>query len=139
MKFLSLILICSFFTANYSLSQNQEINKELEKKQEYEMLLQIQNIAEENARYKGEDEIVRNRLGLPPKLLAFEDWIKNQEKDTKEVEVVEKVNLIEDEIKNDKKINSTEKDNSFNDNFSKNLTYIFFILLTIFVIAFFVI
>jgi hypothetical protein len=49
------------------------------KRKIYDQLVQSIQALEEKAQYSGDDPIIRERLGLPPKLHSFEDWVTQAE------------------------------------------------------------
>lgn len=73
-----LIILNIIFFSNVALSNELSAVQIEQKKQEYNNLIDQQNEAEEKAKYNGHDEIVRKRVGLPPKLPSFEKWIENE-------------------------------------------------------------
>ena len=74
MKKIIFLLIAIFISFN-TISQDHDESKLREK---YEQLQKQIYELEENAKYHGDDEIVRKRNDLPPKLPKFEEWIKSQ-------------------------------------------------------------
>ena len=68
-----LIILNIIFFCNVALSNELSAVQIEQKKQEYNNLIDQQNEAEEKAKYNGHDEIVRKRVGLPPKLPSFEN------------------------------------------------------------------
>ena len=53
-------------------------NEESRLREKYEQLQKQIYDLEENAKYHGDDEIIRKRNDLPPKLPKFEEWLKSQ-------------------------------------------------------------
>jgi hypothetical protein len=90
MRFLIILTIFFFinlFTPAYSQSDDERRNQYEQEKQKIEEL-------ENNAKYHGDDEIIRKRTNLPPKLPSFEVWLKNQEIYVNKIKNIEEKSII---------------------------------------------
>jgi len=99
-KYYLLFIACSFLLSN-AFSQSLD-----DKRNEYEVEKTKIEELEKKAQYSGDDEIVRARSNLPPKLPKFEDWIKSKNFDqtspiTKEAPITESIAPKNSEQKND--------------------------------------
>jgi hypothetical protein len=69
-KIFASLLICSLFIFSVAHSQTDEVKRNLYEQEK----IRIEKL-ENDAQYKGDDELVRKRMNLPPKLPSFEQWV----------------------------------------------------------------
>ena len=75
MKKIKLIFLAiTFFTLSVANSQTDEVKRNLYEQEK----IKIEKL-EKDAQYTGDDELIRKRMNLPPKLPSFEQWVVQSE------------------------------------------------------------